>query len=148
MISIFFSVIKLLNSMDTYKEKLPKMVPVQTSNHKRRTLQRSDSTRVWPSNVGRYKGRTVQTSDLQTSNWYKRRTAGTHVGLRQTSNQYKHWTITNTGPVQTSDGTFLRKMSDFGWVGKNTIAIRNKLKIIHLLCWKNWIKSHLISYRV
>ena len=62
--------------MNTNKEKLPK------------TLQTSDATKV-----GQYKRRT----------WYKRQTAGTHVGLRQTSDQYKHWTITNTGPVQMSD---------------------------------------------
>ena len=43
--------------------------------HKHRTLQRSDSTNVGPTNIGRYKGRTVQTSD-----WYKRRTS-TNVGL-------------------------------------------------------------------
>ena len=35
-------------------------------------------------NVGLYKDRTEQTSDLQTSDWYKRQT-GTNVGLRQTS---------------------------------------------------------------
>ena len=42
------------------------------------------STNVGPTNVGLYKGRTVQTSDLQTPDWYIRRT-GTNVGLRQTS---------------------------------------------------------------
>ena len=64
--------------MDTYKEKLPKTVPVQASDP-----QTSDATKV-----GQYKRRT-----------YKRRTAGTHVGLRQTSDQYKQWTSTNVGQV-------------------------------------------------
>ena len=35
-------------------------------------------------NVGRYKGRKVLTFDLQTADWYKRRT-GTNVELGQTS---------------------------------------------------------------
>ena len=55
------------------------------------------STNVGPTNVGLYKGRTVQTSDLQTPDWYKRRTE-TNVGLVQTSDQYKCRT-----------GTFIRK---------------------------------------
>jgi len=81
----------------------------------------STSTNVRPTNVGRYEGRTVQTSDWykrwtgknvrlkqtwdgykRTSDWYKRRT-GTNVGLRQTSDKYKHRTETNVGLVQTSD---------------------------------------------
>ena len=53
-------------------------------------------------NVGRYKGRTVKTSDLQTSNWYKSRTR-TNVGLGQTSDQYTRRT-----------GTIIKKTSDFG----------------------------------
>ena len=48
------------------------------------TANYGTSTNVGPTNVGLYKGRTVQTSDLQTPDWYKRRT-GTNVGLRQTS---------------------------------------------------------------
>jgi len=40
------------------------------------------STNVGPTNIGRYKGRTVQTSD-----WYKRRTE-TNVGPVQTSDRY------------------------------------------------------------
>ena len=66
------------------------------------------STNVGPTNVGLYKGRTVQTSDLQTSDWYKHRT-GTNVGLRQTSDQYKRRTSTNVGRVH-----LLGKTSDFG----------------------------------
>ena len=39
---------------------------------------------IGPINVRSYKGRTVQKSDLQTSDWYKRQT-GTNVGLVQTA---------------------------------------------------------------
>ena len=58
-------------------------------------------------NVGRHKGRTVQRSDLLTSDQYKRRTS-TNVGLVQTLDQYKRRTstnvgLTNVGLVQTSD---------------------------------------------
>ena len=45
---------------------------------------------------------TVQTSDLQTSDWYKRQ-IGTNVGLVQTSDWYKRRTSTNVAPVQMSD---------------------------------------------
>ena len=62
-----------------------------------------NSTNVGPTNVGRYKGRTVQTSD-----WYKRRT-GTNVELVQTSNWYKRRTGINVRPVQTSDGYVYKK---------------------------------------
>ncbi len=63
-------------------------------------------------NVGGNKRRTVQTSDAQTSDQYKRRTS-TNVGLVQTSDQYKRRT-----------GTFIRKTSDlvdFEW----TIVLNN-----------------------
>ena len=56
------------------------------------------STNVGPTNVGRHKDRTVQTSDLQTSDWYKHRT-GTDVGLGQTLDLYKRRTSTNVGQV-------------------------------------------------
>ena len=49
-------------------------------------------------NVGRHKRRTVQTSDAQTSDQYKRRTS-TNVGLVQTSDWYKRRTSTNVGRV-------------------------------------------------
>ena len=60
------------------------------------------STNVGPTNIGRYKGRTVQTSDPISSDvtkvgQYKRRT-GTNVEPRLTSDQYKRQT-----------GTFIRK---------------------------------------
>ena len=60
------------------------------------------STNVGPTNIGLYKGRTVQTADLQTSDWYKCRT-GTNVGLVQKSDWYKRQTETNIGLVQMSD---------------------------------------------
>ena len=66
------------------------------------------STIVGPTNVGRYKVRTVQTSDLQMSVWYKRRTGTnvrlTNVGLVQTSDWDKRRTSTSVKPVQTFDG--------------------------------------------
>ena len=71
------------------------------------------STNVRPTNVGHYKGRTVQTSD-----WYKPRIS-TNVGLVQTSDKYKRRTSTKVGPAQTSDG-YIYKFE------KNAIAIRNK----------------------
>ena len=49
------------------------------------------------------KVRTVKASDLQTSDWYKRR-IGTNVALVQTSDWDKQWTSANVEPVQTSDG--------------------------------------------
>ena len=71
--------------------------------------QNGTGTNVGPTNVGRYKGRTVPTSDLQTSVWYKRRT-GTNIGLVETSDWYKRWTSTNVGRVhlqgKTSDFQF------------------------------------------
>jgi len=54
------------------------------------------STNVGPTKVGRYKGRTVQTSD-----WYKRQIER-NVGLVKTSDQYKRQT-----------GTFIRKNVGF-----------------------------------
>ena len=81
-------------------------------------------------NDGRYKGRTVQTSDVQSSDWDKHQTSTnvrpvqtsdctnvrqvqtsdhyklqtmTNVRTVQTSDQYKRQTSTNVGPVQTSD---------------------------------------------
>ena len=66
-------------------------------------------------NVGRYKGRTEQTSDLQTSEWYKRRT-GTNVGLVQTLDWYKRRTGTNVGLVQTSDQYKRRPGTNVGLV--------------------------------
>ena len=48
------------------------------------TKQRSRTTST---NVGRYQGRTLQTSDLQTLDWYKRRTS-TNVEPVQTSDEY------------------------------------------------------------
>ena len=67
------------------------------------------STKVGPTNVGRYKSRTVQTSDLQTSDWYKRRTC------------------TYVGPVQTSDEKNIGL-----WLSlKKNIAIRNKPKLCY-----------------
>ena len=75
-----------------------------------------NSTNVGPTNVGRYKGRTVQTSDLQTSDWYKRRT----------------WI--NVRPVQTSDGyVYKKKRRTLVKFEKKIITIRNKIKITHLL---------------
>ena len=76
------------------------------------TTQTSDVT-----NVGRYKGRTVQTPDLKTSDWYKRRTE------------------TNVRLVQTSDLQYIYKEKRRTLVEfkKKTIAVRNKLKITHLL---------------
>jgi len=76
-------------------------------------------------NVGRYKGRTLQRSDSDSTNvrltdvgmvlttdWYKRRTRtnvglvqrsdSTNVGSEQTSNWYKRRTRKNVGLVQTS----------------------------------------------
>ena len=65
------------------------------------------STNVRHTNVGRHKGRTVQRSELLTSDQYKRRTS-TNVGLVQKLDQYKRRTstnvgLTNVGLVQTSD---------------------------------------------
>jgi len=60
--------------------------------------------------------------------WYKRRTE-TNVGLRQTSDWYKRRTSTNVGPVQTLD----RYVYKVEFAKKKTIAIRNKIKITHLL---------------
>ena len=67
-------------------------------------------------NVGRYKGWTVQTLELQTSDWDKRLTGA------------------NVGAVQTSDG-YIYKEKDRTLVEfeKKTIAIRNKLKVTYLL---------------
>ena len=48
--------------------------------------------------VGRHKRRTVQKSDAQTSDQYKRRTS-TNVGPVQTSDLYKRRTSTNVGRV-------------------------------------------------
>ena len=65
-------------------------------------------------NVGRHKGRTVQTSDVQSLDWDKHQTS-TNVRPLQTSDQYKRQTSINVRPVQTSDhckrrtGIFLRK---------------------------------------
>ena len=56
--------------------------------HKRRMLQRSDSTNIGLTNVGL----------VQMLDWYKRRT-GTNVGLGQTSDLYKRRTSTNVGRV-------------------------------------------------
>ena len=93
-------------------------VPVQTSDP-----QTSDFTKV-----GQYKRRTVQPSDLQTSDWYKRRTS------------------TNVGPVQTSDGYIYKKkrqtLVDFE---KKTIAIRNKLKSL-TYCDENRRQLNKVSY--
>ena len=60
------------------------------------------------SNFGRNKGRTVQTSDLKTSDWNKRQT-GTNVRLVQTSDWDKRRISTNVRPVQTSDGYIKKK---------------------------------------
>ena len=104
------------------------MGPVQTSDphiadvtkvgqYKRRTYTFRTGTNVGPTHIGRYKGRTVQTTDLHTSDWYKRRTHThrtlqrsdstnhglTHFGQVQTSDWNKRRTETNVGPVQTSD---------------------------------------------
>ena len=51
-------------------------------------IQIGTSTNIGPTNIGCYKGRTVQTSDR-----HKRRTE-TNVGLVQTSDQYKRQTVT------------------------------------------------------
>ena len=56
------------------------------------------STNVGPTNVGRYKGQTVQTSDLQTSDWYKRRTSTNvdryiYKGKRRTLLEFEKKTI-------------------------------------------------------
>ena len=51
-------------------------------------LKLRTSTNVGPTNVWRYKDRTVEKSKFQTLDWY------TNVGLRQTSDQY-----TNAGRV-------------------------------------------------
>ena len=56
------------------------------------------STNVGRTIVGRHKRRTVQTSDAQMSDQYKRRTS-TNFGLVQTSDWYKCRT-----------GTFIRKV--------------------------------------
>ena len=74
---------------------------------KRRTLQRSDSTNVRLSNVGR----------VQTSDWDKRRT-GTNVRLVQASDQYKLRT-----------GEFIRKNVRL-WLGlKLTYCDKNQRKL-------------------
>ena len=52
------------------------------------------------SHIGRYKGRTVQTTDLHTSDWYKRRTH-THLALQRTDST--NHGLTHFGLVQTSD---------------------------------------------
>ena len=61
------------------------------------------STKVGPTNVGRYKSRTVQTADLQTSDLYIRRTS-TNVGREK-----------------------LRTLVEF----EKNIAIRNKPKLCY-----------------
>ena len=76
-----------------------------------------------PTNVWRSKGWTVQTSDLQTSDWYKRQTRTnmrTNVQLVQTLDQYKR-----------RKGTFISKNIGFGWVWKKENCIRNKLRITY-----------------
>ena len=64
---------------------------------------------------------TAQKSDPQTSD-------STKVG------QYKRWTSTNDGPLQTSDGyIYKEKRRTLVEFEKKTIVIRNKLKSTHLL---------------
>ena len=64
---------------------------------------------------------------------YKLRT-GLNVGLVQTSNWEKRRTSTNVRPVQMSDVYIYKgKRQTLVEFEKKTIAIRNKLKITHLL---------------
>ena len=93
-------------------------------------ISEGTSTNVGPKKVRRYKSRTVQTSDLQTSDWYKRRT-GTNVRLRQTSDQYKRQTSTNVGRVH-----LLGKTSNFGWISKKDHSYKKQIKIHSLIVIK------------
>ena len=74
-----------------------------------------------------YKRRTYKRQTLQKSD-------STHVGLTIVG-WYKRRTETIVGPVQTSDGNiYEEKRRTIVELEKNTIAIRNKLKITRLLC--------------
>ena len=90
-------------------------------------------TIVGPTNIRRYKGWTVQTLNLQTSDWYKHRT-GTNVGLVQTSDQYKRCL-----------GTFIRKNVGLWLSLKKYHCYKKQIKNHSLFVMKikdNWTKSH------
>ena len=72
------------------------MLQIKFNVHIYKSCADDASTIVGPTNIRRYKGWTVQTLNLQTSDWYKRRT-DTNVGPVQTLPGYiykeKRWTL-------------------------------------------------------
>ena len=102
------------------------------------------STNVSPTNGGCFKCRTLQTLDLQTSDWYKRRT-GTNGRPVQTADQYKCRTGTNGRPVQTSDWNIYKEKYRTLVKFERKDRFYNKKNVkshIMLKIKDNWIKSH------
>ena len=81
---MWLKIVEISSGMKINKETWIMITSIFRYQYKRWTLQTSDVANIGPTNVGRYKGRTVQTLDLQISDWYTCRTS-TKLGLVQTS---------------------------------------------------------------